>query len=252
MIDDVRAALAMLTRLPLAPTDGAATGARAFGLVGAVVGLAGFVPLVGLGSVVAPVAAILAVGAMAAVSGALHLDGLADTADALVAIGPEATERARKDPSIGTGGAIALVLVVGLEVGALILLIERAGAVAAGLACVACAAGSRAAPVIVARATRSTARSGGLGAWFSQRSTGWDAVLAASSGAVLAIVAGILARTPGLVAGGVLGLALGAGLGIAVVRLRGQLDGDGLGATVELTFAAGLVSTAVIVRWPVG
>jgi cobalamin synthase len=30
-----------------------------------------------------------------------------------------------------------------------------------------------------------------------------------------------------------------------------QLDGDGLGAAVELTFAASLVTSAAIVRWPV-
>jgi cobalamin synthase len=37
-----------------------------------------------------------------------------------------------------------------------------------------------------------------------------------------------------------------------VTRWRGQLDGDGLGATVELSFAASLACTATLVRWPVG
>jgi adenosylcobinamide-GDP ribazoletransferase len=251
MTASFRAAMAMLTRLPLAPANRATAGARAFGLVGALVGLVGAVPLVGLGAFMAPVGAILAIGAVAVVSGALHLDGLADTADALVAGGAEASERARKDPSIGPGGAVALILVMGLQIVATVLLIERSGALQAGLACVVGCAGSRVAPVIVARATASKARQGGLAAWFEQQSTGWDAVLAASSAAGVAVLAGILAGSQALVAGGVLGFAIGMGLSLGVIRLRGQLDGDGLGAAVELTFAASLVSTAAIVRWPV-
>jgi adenosylcobinamide-GDP ribazoletransferase len=241
----------LLTRFPLARANGAAAGARAFGLVGALIGLVGAVPLVALGAVTPAVAAILAIGAVAVVSGALHLDGLADTADALIAGGAEASERARQDPSIGPGGAVALILVMGLQIVAMVSLIERSGAVQAGLACVVGCAGSRVAPVIVARAAASKAREGGLAAWFAQQSTGWDAVLAASSAAGVAVLAGILAGSQGLIAGAVLGFAIGTGLSLGVIRLRGQLDGDGLGAAVELTFAASLVSTAAIVRWPV-
>ena len=56
---------------------------------------------------------------LAAVSGGLHLDGLADTADALVAPDAYAAERAREDPSVGPGGAVALLVVLGAEVAAL-------------------------------------------------------------------------------------------------------------------------------------
>ena len=77
------AAIALLTRVPVRTDGHAPAGAAAFGLVGAVLGLAarsallaGAAPLPG---------AVLALAVLAIASGALHLDGLADTADALVA-----------------------------------------------------------------------------------------------------------------------------------------------------------------------
>ncbi len=251
MTRELRAAITMLTRLPVWSTSGDASGARWFGFVGALVGLAGFVPLVTLGAAVAPAAAILAVGGMAVLSGALHLDGLADTADAMLAVGADAAERARKDPSIGTGGAAALILVLGLEVASLTLLVERPGPLVAGLSCLVGGAGSRVVPVIIARAARSRATAGGLGVWFAWRATNADAALAASTALAVAIVAAVVGSATTLLFGGLVGLGAGVGLGLAVVRLRGQLDGDGLGATVELSFAATLLSTAAIIRWPV-
>jgi cobalamin synthase len=47
-----------------------------------------------------------------------------------------------------------------------------------------------------------------------------------------------LASLAGLVAAAILGLVL--------VRLRGQLDGDGYGAIIELTFAAIVLSAALL------
>ena len=123
----LRAAIALLTRLPVRPDDAAASGAAAFPLVGAIVGLAGAVPLA-LASAGEPVlAGILAVGAMTVLTGALHLDGLADTADALLAPDRATAERARKDPAVGPGGAVALILVLGMEAAALASLASSAG-----------------------------------------------------------------------------------------------------------------------------
>src|SRR6266853_580866 len=94
-IGTFEAALALLTRLPVRPRNGLASGAAAFPVVGAVVGVAGLVPLI-LGAAVEPVlASLLAIAAMTALTGALHLDGLADTADALLAPDPTTAERAR-------------------------------------------------------------------------------------------------------------------------------------------------------------
>src|SRR5260221_187544 len=101
------AAVAMLTRLPARSSGDGPDGARWFSLVGALVGCAGAVPLLVLSGAVPAAAAILTIGIITIVSGALHLDGLADTADALVAIGPGAAEPARKDPAVGVAGGAA-------------------------------------------------------------------------------------------------------------------------------------------------
>jgi adenosylcobinamide-GDP ribazoletransferase len=63
---------------------------------------------------------LIAVAALALMSGGIHLDGLADTADALAA----GSERARalaimRDSRIGTFGALALIFTIALKVAAL-------------------------------------------------------------------------------------------------------------------------------------
>jgi hypothetical protein len=71
------------------------------------------------------------------------------------------------------------------------------------------------------------------------------------------MTAAVLVVGGSLVAGWWLGVAAAAGLatglvvGLGLVRLRGQLDGDVLGATVELGMVAILTWIAVAARWPV-
>ena len=187
---------------------------------------------------------------MAVLSGALHLDGLADTADALVAIGPDSADRARKDPSIGVGGATALVLVLGLEVASLATLVSAAGPLVAGLACLVGGAASRVVPVIVARTARSHTSVAGLGLAFARQVSFADAAIATLTAIGAASIAALVGGSPPLLVGCLVGVAAGVALGLGVVRLRGQLDGDGLGAAVELGFAATLLSAAAIGRWP--
>ena len=242
-IANIRAAVALLTRLPVRDHP-AATGSRAFPIVGAVIGVAGFVPIVVLGSSVPSVGAILAIACMAVLSGGLHLDGLADTADALIAAAPDAAERARKDPRIGAGGVSALLLVLGLEAASLTTLIQTVGAFAAGMGCVLAASASRAVPVVLGRMARGAAAGTGLGAWFAGRITTRDGIVAIVLGATISIAGMLVAPT--LVSGivGIAGLIAGVGLGLVLVRARGQLDGDVLGASVELAFASALVVAA--------
>jgi adenosylcobinamide-GDP ribazoletransferase len=244
------AAVAMLTRLPASSPVEGPLGARWFSLVGALVGLAGAVPLLTLSGAVPAGAAILAIGIITIVSGALHLDGLADTADALVAIGPGAAERARKDPAVGVAGAAALILVLGLEVTSLATLAGAAGGLAAGLACLVACSSSRAVPVAVALVTRSQATGAGLGAIFARRVSVADATIAALVAFGVAVVAAVVDGRDTLLVGSVLGLVVGVALGLGVVRLRGQLDGDGLGAALELGFAAIVLSMVAFARWP--
>ena len=244
MIASWRTALALLTRLPAGSSADDRPGARWFGLVGGRGGCGGLVPMVALGPSMPAAAAILAVGTMAILSGALHLDGLADTADALVAIGPGAAERARKDPSIGVGGATALVLVLGLDIVSLATLAGTSGAIAAGLACLAGGALSRAVPVVVARIARSRAARVGLGGGFAQQLTAADMVVASSTALAVAGVAALAAASWPVLIGSLVAFPVGVGLGLAIVRARHQLDGDGLGAAVELSVAAMLLATA--------
>jgi adenosylcobinamide-GDP ribazoletransferase len=248
-LGQLRAALAMLTRLPVGAAPAAETGAAAFGIVGAVVGVAGFLPLVTLGAAVPSASAILAIAAMALLSGAIHLDGLADTADALVSVGPDAAERARKDPAVGVGGVVALVLVIGVEVASLAALVVGSGPLVAALACLAAAAVSRVAPVVLVRLAGSHTAASGLGAWFAARTTNAAAVIALVTAIAVAVMVSVAIGELTMFAAVLIGGCCGLVVGLRLVGARGQLDGDLLGATVELTFAATVLACAVLASW---
>ena len=190
-------------------------------------------------------AALLALAAMALLSGGLHLDGLADTADALMARDHDAAERARRDPGLGTGGVLALLFVISIDAVALAFLATTSGGLAAGLACVAAGAASRAVPVIVARLAAGRATGSGFGAWFVGRVSRFSVAAAVITAVVVIGVAGWLGGWA-IGVGGATGLAIGAALGLGIVRLRGQVDGDVFGASVELAVAATLVACAVL------
>ncbi|MHA1151288.1 MAG: adenosylcobinamide-GDP ribazoletransferase, partial [Alphaproteobacteria bacterium] len=124
---DVWAALAFLTRLPLTlsesdqPPD-LARAARAMPLVGAAIGLGGAAIywLSGTLGLTPAISGLLAVAATILLTGALHEDGLADSADGLFA-GAEPGRRLEimRDSRTGTYGALALILSVGLRATAL-------------------------------------------------------------------------------------------------------------------------------------
>jgi adenosylcobinamide-GDP ribazoletransferase len=247
---ELLAAVGFLTRVPV-PTGSARgtateprTGAAAFGIVGLGLGIVAALPIVVGGGVHPMPAAILSLALLAILSGALHLDGLADTADALAAPAG-AADRARTDPRAGSAGVIALVLVLGLDVALLAELAVR-GPLAAGVALVAAAAVSRAsAPVAAVTLGRLLPPAAGLGRWFAEATSTAAAIVAVGSAvvavAVLAAIAGpwVLAA----VALGALGAAI---LGGAIVRARGGFDGDGYGALVEITFSAVLLAAAIV------
>lgn len=131
-------AVIFLTRLPLSLRHGPdpAMHARCMGwfpLVGAGIGLAGGgVLAAALALHLPPLAGgLLTLGAMALLTGALHEDGLADLADGLG--GGRTRERAleiMRDSRVGSFGALALVLVVGLRAAALAAFLSPAVALA--------------------------------------------------------------------------------------------------------------------------
>jgi adenosylcobinamide-GDP ribazoletransferase len=247
-MSSVRSAVALLTRLPVATAETDSPGAAAFGLVGAGVGVLGAIPFALLaGPAGEPwLGAIGAVAMMALVTGALHLDGLADTADAVMARDAEAAERARKDARLGTGGVLAIVLVVAAEIASLVSLATTGGAIRGALVLVAVASASRVAPILVtiSVARLQPAEASALGAWFAVRVRPIEGVVALVSAVVVALV---LVLFGGLVVPiAALGtLVTGCLAGAVIVALRGGLDGDGMGSLVELSVVGGLLVGAL-------
>ncbi len=184
-------AVGFLTRVPIGPPaeEGwrLADAAWAFPLVGAGIGaLAAFVYLVAeiLGLGPGP-AALLAVLAGLGVTGALHEDGVADTADGFFGGGDRQSRLAiMRDPRHGTYGVLALVLSVGLRAAALA---QTGEAVYAGLALIAAHAASRALLPAAMRALP-PARDDGLG-WEAGRPGALSVLAAAAIGAVIALAA---------------------------------------------------------------
>jgi adenosylcobinamide-GDP ribazoletransferase len=125
VLDDLRAAFMLLTRLPVGWLGGSVArgaGIWAYPIVGLVVGLIAGAVFWGASRLgLAPaVAAIFAVAAGVVTTGALHEDGLADTADGFgggASVGRKL--EIMRDSRIGSFGALALMLSVGLRVAAL-------------------------------------------------------------------------------------------------------------------------------------
>jgi adenosylcobinamide-GDP ribazoletransferase len=240
LLVDLRVAAIFLTRLPLRWPEAAdaslSRAMRLFPVIGALVGLAGAVPQALALRLGAPplVAAILALATMALLTGALHEDGLADTADGFGARADRARALAiMRDSRIGAFGAIALILVLGLRATAL------AAIGPAWLALPAAEAlGRAAAPVLMAwlppaRADGLSARTGGV-AW----STAGIAALLGAAPVLLALgpLAGLAGL--GLAAAGVAGLGL-----LASARIQGQ-TGDVAGSAILVAGTAVLLAAS--------
>ena len=132
-------AVGFLTRLPVPAVDpdpiAVGRSLAWYPLVGALIGalLAGAVALLGFFLPAAPgVTAVLVVALWVRVTGGLHLDGLADTADAAAAGGDRARRLAvLQDPRAGPAGVVAIVLVLLAKVAALTQLLQAGGAMIA-------------------------------------------------------------------------------------------------------------------------
>jgi len=238
-MSDIALAFGLLTRLPVPVADGTrgARAAWAWPLAGAVLGalsaLAGSAALA-LG-LPAPVAALLALGVLVMLSGGLHEDGLADTADGLW--GGWTRERRleiMRDSRIGSYGVIALVLGLGLRAVALALILA-AGAGAAAAALIVAAMVSRAAMAGV-MAVLPHARAGGLA-----QAQGRPPRAAVMLAAVLAAGAAvILGGTDGAVGAAAAVLAALIVARLAQARIGGQ-TGDVLGAVQQVAEVAALL-----------
>jgi adenosylcobinamide-GDP ribazoletransferase len=249
----VRAATGFLTRLPVGHTAGEreATGAAAFGLVGAAIGGTASLPVVLLGERLPLPAAVLALLIVVVATGGLHVDGLADTADALAAPTADAAERARTDPRAGAAGVIAIVLDLFLAA-ALLAALTAVDVRLAAVGLIVAATGSRAAAPLAAWTSRHAGNRGvgGLGDWFAER-VGPGSVVAGIVTTTLAVALAAAALGGPVVAVGVAaGLVVAAAASGIVIARRGQLDGDGYGAIVEIAFLAILAGIAVAATAP--
>ncbi len=233
-LSDARHALSFLTVLPAGRLDHeqAHPGAAAawFPVVGALVGgLAGGLRALTRGALGGSAASILALILLVALTGALHHDGLADSADALGVRGDRERRLAvMRDPRIGVFGALALIAWSLLMVAALAPLDTLDGV----RSLVAAAAAGRALALVHARAVP-PGRPDGLGATFLPSTA---AVLVASA----ITVAGVLLLCGPVAGGAALACAAltGATVSLWSGRVIGGRTGDTLGATVVLAEAA--------------
>jgi adenosylcobinamide-GDP ribazoletransferase len=195
--------------------------------------------------------AVLAIALLALLTGGLHLDGLADTADGL---GSRRPARAALDimrrSDVGPMGVAALILVLLIQAAALAALPDPA---AAGLALVLAAVTGR---VCVVLATGSPpARPGGFGALVAGRTTARGRLLITLALPCCVILAGMGLAGAGPdgwalvlrgLTGAAAGLAAGSGVRFVAVRRLGGVTGDVFGAIVEISTAAVLVACALV------
>jgi adenosylcobinamide-GDP ribazoletransferase len=183
-------------------------------------------------------AATLAIAVLAALTRALHLDGLADTADGLGSRlpAPEALAVMRRS-DMGPFGVVTLVLTLLVQVSAL----AQAERVDRGpLGIVVAAVGARLAITLACRRGVPSARPCGLGALVA------GAVHPAAAAALAVAAIGGAA-----VLGPIFAVAVAAGLATSVlltalaVRRLGGITGDVLGAAAELATATCLLVIAI-------
>jgi adenosylcobinamide-GDP ribazoletransferase len=243
----LRLAVTLLTVVPRpGPPDPAAPTRRQAGAAMA------WAPLIGLaaGGIAAGVlwvgarwagpllGAVLAITALAALTGGLHLDGLADLADGLGSRRPAAGAlQIMRQSDIGPFGVVALVFTLLIQVAAL----DRAQVLGRGEVAIAAAAvTARLAMTAACRPGVPAARASGLGALVAGSVR--PAVLA---GLVGAAVGGAAPFGVIFAVAVVAGLAVGLALAAVAVRRLGGITGDVLGAVAEVTAAACLLVTAL-------
>ena len=240
---DLRTGLAFCTRLPVTapPGAGLAQAVWSFPLVGALVGgIGALVYWLADGVGLAPfVAATLAVAATALVTGCLHEDGLADTADGF---GGGDTKKRKleimRDSTSGAYGVAALVLSLLLRVGAIASL---AGPGLAAAALIAAHAGARASlPIFMF--TVPQARQDGLSAHAGTPQAGAVAVAVMLGLLALALCLGAGA---GLITAFLVAVALVLMARLAIKQIGGQ-TGDVLGAVEQVSEIVFLLAASAL------
>src|SRR5437870_1650124 len=241
IVDCLTLWVSCLTVLPVANSDGspgARLGRAYCPAIGALVGLGAGAVLIVVGAATTPLlGAAAAVATLCLLTGAIHLDGLADSADGLLGRGDVAHRlEVMRDPRLGSYGVTAIAAVLLLDVAAI-----SSISPARGLAALVIAGGLSRLAVLLVIVLVPYVRASGLGvaAWDSRR-RGFDVVV----GAVSAGVACALDWRHALIA--LPFVALTALVLIVLARKRvGGVTGDVCGATAELCQLAVLLVFAV-------
>lgn len=251
----LRLSVGLLTVIPVGAVDGvdrrvARSAMLLAPLVGLLLGVIATAVLIGVRALVPSMlgtllAAVLAIATLAYLTRALHLDGLADTADALGSgrRGDAALEIARRG-DVGPFGVVTLVLVLLVQVAALAVASDAGwGAPALVLAVV---TGRIAAVVACARGIPAASASG-LGALVAgtvprTAALAW-VVVALGLAAVVGVWLSGVAWAPAVAVAA--GIAMGFVVVARSVGRLGGINGDVLGAAVEVATTTVLVVLAV-------
>ena len=237
-------ALAFLTRVPVrhatCTPEAIGRSASVFPLVGALVGTVAVIVLWTIRRVLpATLTATVVVLSGIALTGALHLDGLADVADGF---GGGRTRddvlRIMRDHQIGTYGAIALIMALLFQVAAIASLIERD---AAWRFLVIAPVASRWAMVLLGRRLPYARADAGLGRALTDHVRDRDVWEATALALLITILLGGWSGIVSLV----VTLALTAGVGFVCWRRSGGVTGDALGANAVLCETMILIAAVV-------
>ncbi|MDO8879894.1 MAG: adenosylcobinamide-GDP ribazoletransferase [Coriobacteriia bacterium] len=241
-VADMLTAVRLLTVVPIGRREGEHP-ARYFPLVGWLFGAlaagiaSGAVALDSADGLGALLTAAVIVTAWALLSGFLHLDGLADSADGIGVRGDAGRRlEVMRDSSIGAFGVVAVVLALVLQVAAIAMIVESRSWWALA-----------AAPVLgrfsaaAALVWRQPASSVGLAARYAERPVAVTVLVMLVPLAALLVVPPDIGRTA-VVAAGVVFALVAPG---PFVRRLGGITGDVLGATIVLTETAVLVACAI-------
>jgi adenosylcobinamide-GDP ribazoletransferase len=240
IVRPLASAFAFLTRLPLRLGETEDTDAghalACFPIVGMALGVV-LTSATWLVPTLPPsITAVGLVALLAAVTGGLHLDGLADVFDGLSG---SQGERARmlaimRDSRIGAHGALALLLVVLAKVFAVSALVQHRSL----WAIVVFPAVARWCAVLLI-VVFPYVRDEGLGRRFKERSSAAEFLWATAVTGLLLFVAGARALTPSAAA-----LAAALGFAVWMQRRLGGLTGDVYGAAIELAEVAFVAAAA--------
>jgi adenosylcobinamide-GDP ribazoletransferase len=237
-------AVTFLTRVPVGRAiaiDGAdvARGVVFFPLVGAGIGtLTGLTAIVLHERLSSFLAAGLAVAVSLVLTGALHVDALADTADALGASSRERALEIMRDSRVGSFGAAAVAIGLIVKVAAIAQLLDRGGALS-GL--VAAGALARAASPALASVLPYPRISGGPGSVLAAVRR-FAAFAAFVIGCVIAVA---VAGLTGVALAGTIVVSTVV-LGLAFRAWLGGVTGDSLGTATEVGETLALVVAAAL------